>query len=76
MWAVALSGRKYGLELHYGKFKLVQIGTEDRVANPEGLIVEAVAYMSYLGTIFSNDGRIDSELNRRIGMLKGDYLVL
>ena len=32
--------------------------------------------MNYLGTHLSNDGRIDSELNRRIGILKGDFQAL
>ena len=74
--AVAVAGQKYGLELHYGKLQLVQIGTAACVTNLEEPIVQPAASMNYLGTILSNDGRVDSELNRRIGMLKGDFLVL
>jgi hypothetical protein len=72
--AVASTGQEYDLDLHYGKFQLVQVGTTQPVATPQGLPVEPAFSMNYLGTHLSNDGRIDSELNRRIGMLKGDFL--
>ena len=73
---VAASGQQYGLDLHYGKFQLVQIGTATPVFTPHGVAVEQNTSMNYLGSILSADGRIDFELNRRIGMLKGDFLAL
>ena len=32
--------------------------------------------INYLGTVIGNDGCLDSELNRRIGMVKGEFLAL
>ena len=70
--AVAQSGRAYGLELHVDKFQLLQINTQRRVriaGNP----VTAETKIAYLGTTLCEDGRMATELSRRIGLAASDF---
>ena len=74
--AVFEAGRRYGMELHYNKFQLLNIQCDTRIQRPDGLAVNASARMVYLGTVLSEHGSTDAELNRRIGQAKSDFRVL
>ena len=55
--AVANIGANYGMELHWKKFQLVQIGKEYNFSTPDGSIIELLDMMTYLGaTLYANGG--------------------
>jgi len=71
--AVATSGRRYGMDLHYSKFQLLNVQCDIRVLRPDGVPVCASPGMVYLGTVLSDSGTIDSELSRRIGQARSEF---
>ena len=72
---VSAAGRAYGLELpvHEDKFQLLQVGCRERVLNTNRRPVTATTSLTYLGATLASDGRVGSELSRRIGAAKGDF---
>ena len=74
--AVEAAGKSFGLELHSGKFQLLQIRTNEPVINTDGIPISAVSSLGYLGASLASDGRVGSELYRRIGIAKGDFSAL
>ena len=74
--AVSGAGRAYGLELHEGKFQLLQVTCSERVQDSSGHAISNASKMTYLGAILAADGRMGSELSRPIGMAKGDFRYL
>ena len=74
--AVAFSGRAYGLELHQGKFQLLQVRCASTVRNLSLDSIPSTPSLVYLGATLAADGRVGSELSRRIGMAKGDFRAL
>ena len=70
MNAVARAGARYGMELHWGKFQLVQVNCKAKVLTPDGGRIDAKDGMEYLGTVLTHDGSAGHELNRRIGIAK------
>ena len=73
---VATCGKQYGLELHHGKFQLLQVGTQAEVTTPQGVAIHPSSSMEYLGAILSNQGGSCVELGRRMGMMRGDFRTL
>ena len=70
--AVEKAGKYFGLELHDGKFQLLQIQTNERVRSTNGQDLSSLGSLLYLGSSLSADGRVGSELSRRIGASKAD----
>ena len=68
--AVAAAGRRYGMELHYGKLQLLNVQCSRCVKMPNCELLHASRDMEYLGTVLHEDGRTGSALGRRIGMAK------
>lgn len=66
--AVAETGRRFGLELHWGKFQLLNVRCDYSFTSPCGKIIESKNSMGYLGTTLADDGGIRSEISRRLGM--------
>ena len=64
------------MELHHGKFQLLQIRCEDSVHLPCGQQQTSATTLNYLGTVLSEDGCTHSELGRRIGIAKADVTSL
>lgn len=71
--AVAAAGRVYGLELHEDKFQLLQVNCSQRILNTNLHPIVATTSLTYLGASLASDGRVGSELSRRIGAAKGDF---
>ena len=71
--AVSEAGAAYGLQLHWGKFQLLQVRTEAVVCSPDFIPIAPEEEMLYLGSMISDDGRIGKELSRRLGMASGDF---
>ena len=70
---MALTGRKYGLELHAGKFQLIQARTDVKLRNAEGDAIGTNASMKYLGCTLWSDGRVHTELALRLGCAWADF---
>jgi hypothetical protein len=74
--AVAVSGARFGLELHPSKFQLMQIRTDEQVRRPDGSMITPATNMVYLGTLLTDDGRVAHELARRLGMASAAFRTL
>ena len=73
MMLVAEFGKEYGLELNWKKVELLPIRCEAYILDPAGNDLHSTESIKYLGALFSNTGRIDSELSRRLGMAAADF---
>ena len=74
--AVRQAGAYFGLELHSGKFQLLQVQTHERMVGLEGEPLPAASSLGYLGAALAADGSVGNELNRRIGAAKSDFITL
>ena len=66
-------GAEFGLTFNFSKLESMPVGCADVVQSPGGGEIPTKSSMVYLGGLISNDGKIDSELARRIGMAKSDF---
>ena len=71
--AVECAGSNYGLKLHWGKTQALSIGTSKRIRRPDGTTIEETGSLLYLGGLLTENGRLDSELSRRLGLASGDF---
>ena len=71
--AVSSAGSTYGLELHWGKLQLIKVRCSTAVHRPDLSTIEPQSNLLYLGSLVSDDGRISSELARRLGMASGEF---
>ena len=62
-----------GLELHWGNLHLMRVRCCGEVKTLIGDAISATDTISYLGTTVSSDGRMGSELNRRLGMASAEF---
>eukprot|EP00959_Pyramimonas_sp_CCMP1952_P309379 6474338-Pyramimonas_sp.AAC.1 len=65
--AIVEEGRKYGLELIWGKTLHIQISTDRAIPSRSGEHINAVRDGMHLGGLISCDGKVATELNRRLG---------
>ena len=49
--AVARAGTRYGLELHWGKFQLLQVNTDKKLLKPDGRRIDTHDGITYLGPL-------------------------
>jgi sorting nexin-29 len=71
--AVEQAGARYGMSLHWGKTQALTVGTETKLRRPDGTIIANDGSLVYLGGLLTGDGRVDSELSRRLGLAAGEY---
>jgi len=71
--AIVEEGMKYGLELNWDKTVQIQISTGMRIARPDGGPISSVREAVYLGGLITCDGKVASELSRRIGEASGVF---
>ena len=71
--AVEKAGATNGMSLHRGKTQALSICTADRIRRPDGTFIDEQGSIKYLGAVLSADGRVDSEISRRIGTAAGDF---
>ena len=74
--AVEKAGARLGLQLHHGKFQLLQVGCNDAVYLPGGQRQAATASQVYLGTTLTESGCAHSELGRRMGIARAELRTL
>ena len=73
---VARAGKQYGMELHWGKFQILPINTVPKISTSDGTVLPTSDRMEYLGTVISSDVHDNHELNRRLGLARGDFRAL
>jgi hypothetical protein len=66
-------GADYGMTLHWGKTQALAIGTDDGISAPGGGKLQAATSLQYLGAVINRDGRLDSEVSRKVGIAKSDF---
>lgn len=64
--AVVTEGAKYGLELHWGKTYQMDINANASIRRPNGEVSEKKRSVVYLGGLISCDGKVASEIRRRV----------
>ena len=70
MEAIAAAGKQYGLEYNWAKLEVLPINTSGMIETPGGDTVTIKESITYLGSALSNDGRICTEVSRRLGAAK------
>jgi len=75
--AVYEAGRRYGMELHFGKFQLISTTTGNTsIVTPDGTSIEKQDSMEYLGASLHGDGTVHHEVIRRIAFARSDFQAL
>ena len=69
-------GSHYGLELNWKKVESLPVRSDISLTSPDGVAISAHDSIIYLGALLTSDGKIDSELGRRIGMAHVDFKAL
>ena len=59
--------RYYGLELNWGKTKLLRIRVDGLISTPDGSNIDCVDQVVYLGALLTSSGIQSKEIARRIG---------
>ena len=72
--AVAWAGARAGMELHWDKFQLIEIGCDIRLRTPEGREIPAQDHLSYLGATLYSSGCVAKELNKRLGAAWAEFV--
>ena len=67
MTCIGDAGREYGLCFNWKKLEALPVRMQGSIAKPDGSNVSMKPSMQYLGCVLSADGRLASELGRRIG---------
>ena len=71
--AIAKAGSYYGMELHWGKFQALSVCSQAEILRPDGQPFAKRDSIGYLGGLISSDGRVDSELSRKLGHAAADF---
>ena len=71
--AIATVGRRFGMELHWDKFQLMELGGRYELHAPNGSKIQPTSSMCYLGCTMFADGGVKSELNRKLGVAWADF---
>ena len=71
--AIEKAGEEFGMSIHWGKTQAMSVCTGTGIPSPQGGVVEDTGSLVYLGSLLTSDGKVDSELSRRIGMASGDF---
>ena len=58
---------------HWGKLQLIKVRCSTAVHRPDMTSIDPQSNLLYLGSLVSDDGRISSELARRLGMAAGEF---
>ena len=74
--AVKKSGATYGMRLHCGKTQALCVGDAECLKKPDGSLFEQTSSLQYFGAVLSRDGRVDSEISRKLGAARADFMQL
>ena len=69
-------GTEYGLVFNWDKLEMTAVGKDVQILKFDGSPVKCKDNMIYLGSLLSSDGRIDTEISRRLGMAQEEFQLL
>jgi hypothetical protein len=70
---IATVGLRFGMELHWAKFQLLQLGGQYELRSPDGVPIEPTHSMKYLGNTLHDDGGLKTELGKKLGVAWSDF---
>ena len=70
---IAEVGLRFGMELHWDKFQLLEVNAHYSIKTPTGEVIQPSEVMSYLGANMYADGAIRSELNKKLGAAWAEF---
>jgi hypothetical protein len=70
---IAEVGLRYGMELHWQKFQLLEVNCSMKLQTPDGERIHPRELLTYLGTSIYNDGRVANELSKKLGTAWADF---
>ena len=73
MLAIAEAGQQYGLQLNWSKCEVLPVNTHGVIKSPDGRQLPVKPSISYLGSTLAADGRITTELARRLGKATREF---
>ena len=76
MDCVMSTGKEYGLTLNWSKVEVLPVRTHACLFDTDGDTIQTKSSIIYLGSLLAADGRIASELGRRLGMAKKEFQVV
>ena len=76
MYCIRDEGLKYGLDYNWAKLSFISINCNPCIRKPNGESIKQVQSMTYLGGLLTSDGRVASELGRKIGVAYADFACL
>ena len=66
-------GKEYGLSFNFDKLEVLCARCDAKIIKQDGTTVDQKDPLKYLGATLASDGRIDSEVSRRIGLAHADF---
>ena len=76
MDSISAVGKEYGLTFNWSKLEVLRVRHEGHVKLPAGGNVKEKDSIIYLGALLASDGRMGSELSRRLGAAAADFTQL
>jgi hypothetical protein len=76
MDSIAAVGKQYGLAFNWAKLEVLRVRHDGHIQSPIGGHVKEKESMVYLGGLLAADGRMGSELARRLGAAAADFAQL
>lgn len=73
MECIGSAGAEYGLVFNWSKLEALPVRTTAEIRKPDGTLVTSKDSMMYLGSLLAADGRVGSELGRRLGLAQRDF---
>ena len=73
---IEVCGAEYGLTLNWKKVEALPIRCNPSLIGSDSSVIENKDPIIYLGSQISSDGRVLSELSRRLGMAYADFEIL
>lgn len=64
---IAEVGLRFGMELHWDKFQLLQVNAQYSIVTPTGESIPPSEAMTYLGANIYPDAAVRSDLNKKLG---------
>ena len=64
----------YGLLFNWRKLEVLPVGCDAFISKPDGQFIECKGSVFCLGAVLAADGSVGSEVNRRLGLARADFL--
>ena len=76
MCSIGSAGANYGLSFNWKKLEVLPVRCDADIHKPDGSSVQQKDSITHLGAVLSADGRVHTELARRIGAAEAEYKLL